>query len=105
MSCPTTERMLRGIKLVAKVGVEPTSLSAVEFESTVSAIPPLGHVYKLVAPVGFEPTKTYGLNVVAVPICICHGATKLERRVGLEPTESCLEGRHDNHSVNDASKV
>lgn len=31
-------------KVVPKVGVEPTSLSAVDFESTVSAIPPLGRI-------------------------------------------------------------
>lgn len=29
--------------MVAKVGVEPTCLSTLDFESSVSAIPPLGH--------------------------------------------------------------
>ena len=46
---------LREAKLVPKVGVEPTRLSALVSKTSVAAVTPLGHI-KLVKVVGIEPT-------------------------------------------------
>lgn len=66
--------------LACRRGIEPRTsgfggLSASHCATFLSLarlpIPPRGDSC-LVPQAGFEPAKTYGLNVVAVPICICH---------------------------------
>lgn len=66
-----------------KVGVEPTRLAAVDFESTVSAIPPQSHVTLL----GFEPRKGDPKS----PVLPLHYRVVLPR--GLEPRVTALKGR------------
>ena len=55
--------------LVPEEGLEPSRLSTPGFESGVSTIPPFRHV---VAMVGFEPTETFVLSKLTLPICISH---------------------------------
>ena len=45
----------------------------------------------MVAGRGFEPRKTHGLNVVAVPICICQPAIKWHGRQESNPHKALLE--------------
>ena len=66
-----------------KVGVEPTRLAAIDFESTVSAIPPQSHITLL----GFEPRKGDPKS----PVLPLHYRVVLPR--GLEPRVTALKGR------------
>ena len=63
------------MRLVPKDGLEPSCFSAIDFESIVSAIPPLGQSNKMEPCVGLEPTEEF-LPIVYKTIAVATEPTR-----------------------------